>query len=139
LEWYSKVGYNVIKEKMCCGVSDVVEGRHSFNPLCEVIDCDNDLFFSIARWWVTSHEVDAPFTKGAYSNDWVEKSRWFSCFVSIKPTLITSLHGMNAIVKQCRPKVTYADDFLSSGHPREMAPTRATMAVVQDSIGLVNS
>jgi hypothetical protein len=71
LEWYSKAGYDVIKEKMCCGVSGVVEGRHGFNPLCKVIDCDNDVFVSIAGWRVASHEVDAPFTKGACSNDWV--------------------------------------------------------------------
>jgi hypothetical protein len=25
-------GYDVIKEKMCCGVSGVVEGRHGFSP-----------------------------------------------------------------------------------------------------------
>jgi hypothetical protein len=48
LEWYAKAGYDVIKEKTCCGVSGVVEGRHGFNPFCEVIDCDNNIFVSIA-------------------------------------------------------------------------------------------
>jgi hypothetical protein len=76
LEWYSKEGYDMIKEKACCSVSTVVEGRHDFNPFCEVIDCDNDVFVSIAGWGITSHEVDARFTKGADSNDWVQKSRW---------------------------------------------------------------
>jgi hypothetical protein len=133
------VRYDVIKEKMCCSVSGVVEGGHGFSPFCEVIDCDDDVFVSIAGWGVTSHQVDAPFTKGANSNDWVEKSRWCSCFVSIKLTFIASLHGVNAIVRQCRPKVTCSDDFLSSGHSRKMAPARVAMAVVQDSIGLVNS
>jgi hypothetical protein len=121
----------MIKEKSRCSVNSVVEGGHSFSPFCEVIDDENNVFVSIARWGVTSHEVDGPFTKGACSNDWVEKSRWYSCFVGIKLTFIASLHGMNAIVKQCRPKITCSDDFLISGHPRKMAPTRAAMAVVQ--------
>jgi hypothetical protein len=72
------VGYDVIKEKMHCSVSGVVEGGHGLNPFCEVIDCDNNVFVAIAGWGITSHEVDAPFTKGAYNNDWVEKSRWCS-------------------------------------------------------------
>jgi hypothetical protein len=99
LEWYSKAGYDVIKEKTRCSVSGVVEGGHGFSPFCKVIDCDNNVFVSIARWGITSHEVDAPFTKGDCSNDWVEKRKWCSFFVGIKMTFITSLHGMNAIVK----------------------------------------
>jgi hypothetical protein len=71
LEWYSKAGYDVVKEKTRYDVSSVVEGRHGFNPLCEVIDCDDDVFVSISTWRVESHEFDAPFTKGACSNDWV--------------------------------------------------------------------
>jgi hypothetical protein len=102
---------------MHCNVSGVVEGGHGFNPFCEVIDCDNNVFVSIVGWGVTSHEVDASFTKGACSNDWVEKSRWCSCFVDLKITFIASLHDMNAIVKQCGPKISFLDDFLSSGHP----------------------
>ena len=74
LEWYSKVRYDVIKEKMRYSVNDVVEGGHGFNPFCKVIDCDNNVFVSIARWGITSHEVNTPFTKGADSNDWVKKS-----------------------------------------------------------------
>jgi hypothetical protein len=46
---------------------------------------------------------------------------------------------MNAIVKQCRPKITCSDDFLSSGHPQEMALAHTAMVIIQDSIGLVNS
>ena len=69
MEWYSKAGYDMIKEKVCRSVSGVVEGRHGFSPFCEVINCDNDVFVSIAGWRITSHEVDAPFTKGAYSSD----------------------------------------------------------------------
>jgi hypothetical protein len=63
------VGYDVIKEKMRYNVSGVVEGGHGFSPFCEVINCDNNVFVSIAGWGITSHEVDAPFTKGACSND----------------------------------------------------------------------
>jgi hypothetical protein len=139
LEWYSKLGYDVIKEKMRCSVSDVVEGGHSFSPFCEVIDYDNNVFVSIVGWGIISHEVDAPFTKGASNNDWVKKSRWCSCFVGVKLTFLASLHGMNAIVKHCRPKITCSDDFLSRGHSQKMAPTCATMAVVQDSIDLIDS
>jgi hypothetical protein len=47
-----------------------------------------------------------------------------------KLTFIASLHGVNAIVKQCRLKVTCSDDFLSNGHPQKGAPARAAMAVV---------
>jgi hypothetical protein len=106
----------VIKEKMRCSVSGVVEGGHGFIPFGEEIDYDNNVFVPIDGWGVTSHEVDAPFTKGACINDWVEKSRWCSCFVDIKLTFLALLHGMNAIVKQCRPKITCSDDFLSSRH-----------------------
>jgi hypothetical protein len=59
------VGDDVVKEKMCCSVSGVVEGGHGFDPLGEVIDCHDDVFVSITRWRVASHEVDAPFAKGA--------------------------------------------------------------------------
>jgi hypothetical protein len=133
------MGYDVIKEKMHCNVSGVVEGGHSFSPFCEVIDCDNNVFVSIVRWGVTSHEVDAPFTEGASSNDWVKKIRWCSCFVGVKLTFLTLLHGMDAIVKQCRTKITCSDDFLSSEHSQKMVPTCVAMAFVQDSISLINS
>ena len=128
----------MMKEKLCCHVNDVVEGGHGFSPFCEVINCDNNVFVSIVGWGITSHEVDAPFTKGACSNDRVDKSRWCSCFVGIKMTFIASLHGMNAIVKQCRPKVTFSDDLLSNRNSRKMAPTCVAMTVIQDSIDLVN-
>jgi hypothetical protein len=49
LEWYSKAGYDVIKEKTRCSVSGIVEGGHGFNPFCEVIDGNNNVFLSIAR------------------------------------------------------------------------------------------
>jgi hypothetical protein len=58
------VGDDVVKEKMHCCVSGVVEGRHGFSPLGEVIDCHDDVFVSISRWRVASHEVYAPFAKG---------------------------------------------------------------------------
>jgi hypothetical protein len=83
LEWYSKAGYDVIKEKTCCSVSDVVEGRHGFSPFCEVIDNNDNVFVSITGWGITSHEVDAPFTEGVDSNDWVKKKKWCSCFVGV--------------------------------------------------------
>ena len=122
VEWYSKMGYDVIKEKMHCSVSGVIEGGYSFCPFCEVINCENNVFVSIVGWGVTSHEVNAPFTKGASSNDWVEKRRWCLCFVGIKLTFLASLHGMNEILKQYRPKITSSNDFLSIGHSQKMAP-----------------
>jgi hypothetical protein len=61
----------VVEEKMGCGLGGVVEGRHGFYPLGEVIDCHDDVFVSIAGWRVASHEVYAPFAKGANSDDWV--------------------------------------------------------------------
>jgi hypothetical protein len=76
--------------------------------------------------------------KGSDSDDWIKKSRWCSGFVGVKLTLLASFHGMNAIVKQGRPKVTCSNNLLSSGYSKNMAPTCTTVAVIQDSIGLVN-
>jgi hypothetical protein len=138
LEWYSKMRYDVVKEKTCYGVSGVVEGGHSFCPFGEVIDYDHNVFVTIARGGITSHEVDAPFTKSDCSDDGMKKSRGRSGFIGVKLTLLTSFHGVNEILKQGRPKVTCSDNILSSGHSRKMAPTCVTMAIIQDSIGLVN-
>jgi hypothetical protein len=79
---------------------------------------------------ITSYKFDAPFTKMAGSNDRVKKSRGSSGFVSIELTLLTSFHGMNAIMKQGRPKVTGSDNLLSSGYTRKMAPTCTIVAVI---------
>jgi hypothetical protein len=138
LEWYCKVRYNVVKEKMRCGVSDIVEGGHSFSPFGEVIDCDNNVFVSIARGGITSHEVDALFRKRTGIDDWMKKRRWFSGFVGVKLTLLALFHGVNAIMKHGRPKVTCSDNLLSSGYSQKMGPTCVIVVVVQDSIGLVN-
>ena len=130
LEGYSKLGYEVVKEEMRCSVSGVVESGHSFGPFGEVINGDNDVFVAIAGWGITSHEVDAPFIKRVGSNDRVKKSGGSPGFVGIELTLLTSFHGMNAIMKQGRPKVTGLDNLLSSGYTRKMAPTCAAMAVI---------
>jgi hypothetical protein len=116
LEGYSKVGYDVVKEKTRCSVSGVVESGHRFCPFGEVINDDNDVFLTIAGGGITSHKVDAPFAKRAGSNDKVKKSGGRSDFVGIKMTLLTSFHGMNAIMKQGRPKVIGSDNLLSSGY-----------------------
>ena len=115
LEWYSELGYDVVEEKMRCYVSGVVEGGHSFSPFGEVIDNDNNVFVTIARGGITSHKVNARFTKGACSDDWMKKSRGRPGFVGIELTLLTSFHGMNAIMKQGRPKVIGLDNLLSRG------------------------
>ena len=83
LEWYSKAGYDVVKEKTHCSVSGVVESGHSFGPFGEVINGDNNVFVTIARGGITSHEVNAPFTKRVGSNDRVKKSRGISGFVGV--------------------------------------------------------
>jgi hypothetical protein len=106
----------VVKEETRGSVRGIVEGGHRFHPFCEVINGNENVSVSIAGGGITSHEVDAPFTEGANSNNWVKKSRWCSCFVGIKMTFLTSFHGVNSIVKQCRPKITCSDDLLSSGH-----------------------
>jgi hypothetical protein len=130
LEWYSELGYDVVEEKMHCCVSGVVEGGHSFGPFGEVIDSDNNVFVTIARGGITSHKVNAPFTKGACSNDRVKKSRGSAGFVGIELTLLTTSHDMNAIMKQGRPKVTGPDNLLSRGDARKMAPTSTTVTVI---------
>jgi hypothetical protein len=130
LEWYSKTGYDVVKEKTRYSVSSVVESGHSFGPFGEVINDDNNVFVTIVGGGITSHKVDAPFTKGARSNDRVKKSGGSTDFVGIEMTLLTAFHGMNAIVKQGRPKVTGPDNLLSGGYTEKMAPTCAAMVVV---------
>jgi hypothetical protein len=116
LEWYFELGYDVVKEKTRCSVSGVVEGGHGFSPFGEVINGDNNVFVTIAGGGITSHKVNAPFTKGACSNDRVKKSRGSTSFVGIELTLLTSFHGMNAIMKQGRPKVIGLDNILSRGN-----------------------
>jgi hypothetical protein len=130
LEGYSKARYEVVKEKMRFSVNGVVESGHSFYPFGEVINGDNNVFVTIARGGIISHEVNAPFTKRPDSNDRVEKSGGSLCFVGIELTLLISFHGMNAIMKQGRTKVTSSDNLLSSGYARRMAPTCATVVVV---------
>jgi hypothetical protein len=130
LEWYSEPGYDVVEEKMRCSVSGVVEGGHSFGPFGEVIDSDNNVFVAIAGGGITSHKVNAPFTKGACSDDRVEKSGGSVSFVGIELALLTLFHSMNAIVKQGRPKVTGPDNILSRGDAQKMAPTDAVVAVI---------
>jgi hypothetical protein len=130
LEWYAKTGYDVVKEIARCSVSGVIESGHSFGPFGEVINGDNDVFVAIVGGGITSHKVDAPFTKRAGGNDRVEKSGVSSGFVGIELTLLTSFHGMNAIMKQGRPKVTCSNNLLSSGYTRNMAPTCVTVEVV---------
>ena len=119
----------MVKEKMRCSVSGVVESGHSFCPFGEVINGDNDVFVTIARGGITSHKVDAPFTKRARSNDRVKKSGGSSGLIGVELTLLTSFHGMNAIMKQGRPKVIGSDNILSGGYTRKMAPTCVVVAV----------
>jgi hypothetical protein len=130
LEGYSKAGYDVVKEKTRCSVSGVVESGYSFSPFGEVINGDNNVFLTIDGGGITSHKVDAPFTKRASSNDRVKKSGGSSGFVGIELTLLTSFHGMNAIMKQGRPKVIGSNNPLSRGYTRKMAPTCTDVAVV---------
>jgi hypothetical protein len=130
LDWYSEAGYDMIEEKMHCSVSSVVESGHSFGPFGEVIDSDNNVFVTIAGGGITSHKVNAPFTKGACSNDRVKKSGGSTGFVGIELTLLTAFNGMNAIIKQGRPKVIDLDNILSHGDARKMAPTGAAVVVV---------
>ena len=130
LEWYAKTGYDVVKEEMRCSVSDVVESGHSFNPFGEVIHSDNNVFVTIAGGGITSHKVNAPFAKGACGNDRMKKGGGSAGFVGIELTLLTPFHGMNAIMKQGRPKITGPDNLLSRGYTRKMAPTRAAVTVI---------
>jgi hypothetical protein len=130
LEGYSKEGYDMVKEKMHCSVSGVVESGHSFYPFGVVVHDDNDVFVTIAGGGITSHKFDVPFTKRADSNDRVNKRGGSSGFVGVKMTLHTLFHGMNAIMKQGRPKVPGSDNILSSGYTQKMAPTSTIVAVI---------
>ena len=130
MEWYSEPGYDVVEEKTRCSVSGGVEGGHGFGPLGEVIDGDNNVFVTIAGRGITSHKVNAPFAKGACSDDRVKKSGGSSGFVGIELTLLTAFHSMNAIVKQGGPIVTGPDNLLSRRDARKVAPTSAVVAVI---------
>jgi hypothetical protein len=130
LEWYSEPGYDVVKEKTRCGVSGVVEGGHSFSPFGKVINSNNNIFVTIAGGGITGHKVNTPFAKGACSNDRMKKSGGSAGFVGIEMTLLTSFHGMNAITKQGRPKLTGPDNLLRGGDTRKMAPTCTVVAIV---------
>ena len=66
----------------------------------------------------------------AGSNDRVKKSGGSAGFVGVEMTLLTTSHGVNAVMKQGRPKITSPDDLLSHGDARKMAPTGAAVAVV---------
>ena len=120
----------MVEEKTRCCVSGVVEGGHSFGPFGEIIDSDNNVFMTIAGGGITSHKVNAPFTKGACSNDRVKKSGGSAGFVGIELTLLTSFHSMNAIMKQGRPKITGPDNLLRGGDARKVAPTYTAVAIV---------
>jgi hypothetical protein len=130
LEGYSKEGYDVVKEKMHCSVSGVVESGHRFCPFGEVINDNHNVFVAIAGGGITSHKVDASFIKMVGSNGRVKKSGGSSGFIGVELTLLTSFHGMNAIMKQGRSKVTGSDNILSSGYARQMAPTCAVVVVI---------
>ena len=130
LEWYSETGYYVVEEKTRCSASGIVEGGHGFRPFGEVIDNDNNVFVTIAGGGIIGHKVNAPFAEGASSNDRVKKSGGSTGFVGVELTLLTTSHGMNAVMKQGRPKVTSPDNLLSRGDAREMAPTSAAVTVI---------
>ena len=105
----------MVEEKTRCSVSGIVEGGHGFRPFGEVIDSNNNVFVTIAGGGITGHKVNAPFAEGASSNDRVKKSGGSVGFVGIEMTLLTTSHGMNAVMKQGRPKVTGSDNILSCG------------------------
>ena len=130
LEWHSEPGYDVVEEKTCCSVSGIVEGRHGFSPFGEVIDNNHNVFMTIAGGRITSHEVNAPFAKGAGGDDWMKKSRGSAGFVGIELTLLTTSDGMNEVMKQGRPKVTSPDNLLCGGDTGKMTPTCAAVAVI---------
>jgi hypothetical protein len=115
LEWYFEPGYDVVEEKTRCSVSGIVEGGHGFRPFGEVIDNNNNVFVTIAGGGITGHKFNAPFAEGASSNDRVKKSGGSAGFVGVELTLLTTSHGMDAVMKQGRPKVTGSDDLLSCG------------------------
>ena len=120
----------MVKEKTRCSVSGVVESGHSFDPFGEVINDDNNVFVTIAGGGIIGHKVNAPFTKGASHNDRVKKSGGSMDFVGIELTLLTMSHGMNAAMKQGRPKVTSSDNLLSSEDAQKMPPTCVVVAIV---------
>ena len=120
----------MVEEKTHGSVNGVVEGGHSFSPFGEVIDSHNNVFVTIVGGGITSHKVNAPFTKRTGRNDRVKKSGGSSGFVGIELTLLRSFHDMNEIMKQGRPKVTGPDNLLHGGDTGKMAPTCTAVAVV---------
>ena len=71
MQWDSELGNDVVEEKMCCCVGGVVKCGHGFGPFDKVIEFHDNVLVSITRWRIASHEVDAPFAKGADGDDWM--------------------------------------------------------------------
>jgi hypothetical protein len=61
----------MVEEKICYCVSSVVKCGHGFGPFGKIIHCHHNLLVSITGWRMESHEIDAPFSKGANRDDWV--------------------------------------------------------------------
>jgi hypothetical protein len=54
----------MVEGKMCHDASRIVESGHYFSPFGEVFNGEYYVLFSITRWRISCHEIDAPFTEG---------------------------------------------------------------------------
>lgn len=53
----------MVKEDKGCGSCYGIERWHDLNPFGKVINCHDNIFMVINRWWLTLHKVNGLFTK----------------------------------------------------------------------------
>jgi hypothetical protein len=74
---------DMVEEEAGAVFFHIIECWHGFHPFSEVVNNDYDIFVPIARWGIASHEINTPFAKGTYHNDWMEGSGWCSGFMCV--------------------------------------------------------
>jgi hypothetical protein len=65
------MGNDMVGEKMGCCVSNVIKCGHGFVSFGKIIYFHHNVLVYITGWRIASHEIYAPFTKGADRDDWV--------------------------------------------------------------------
>lgn len=65
------MGYDMVKEALSssCTINSIC--GHRLNPFSKIVDGDDDIAMPPNQARVTSHEINFPFSKWAYGNNWV--------------------------------------------------------------------
>ena len=122
--WDPKPCNNMIKEKLCSGLSYVVECRHRFSPFGKIVDCDNNITMPPGRRRVTGHEVNTPFRKWSNRDNRMHWHWWFTDFTIKNLACMTISNREDAISKNSRPIVIGAE-YLLCGSISILIPPQA--------------